>query len=562
MNFFKKIFSDLVSDNSNEYNFILPDETSKSTCEVQPEDLLKNQKVYPSIGVNLEYVNSRFNSLINSDIKIREFLITVKSKQYKAFIVYIDGMVNDESINDFILSPLMLRNRSNIYDGSQVISEAITNNISIRKVKKLNIPDYIYDSLLPQNDVTKVDSFDKIADDVSSGNCLLFVDTINYSFDISVKKYEKRSIAEPKNEPVIMGSQEAFVENLRTNTSMIRRNLCNENLIIENITIGTADKNKCAVCYLKNIASSDLVAEVKYRLNNLDIDYLVSIGELSQLIKDDAHTSIPEMVLTERVDKATSYILEGRVVVISNGAPYVLVMPVTLFDFLSSPEDFNINYIFANLLRFIRVLSLILTLLLPGLYIAITTFHSELIPTELLFSIVASRSKVPFMVIVEIIMMEVSFEIIREAGLRVPSPLGSTVGIVGALILGQAAVEADIVSPILIIIIAITAITSFAIPDYNLGFHLRICRFIYSILGFLAGFMGIALGIFIHIAVIGSLKSFGVSFLAPYAPLNKLNKGSFWLKPSWQREKRKDYLNPKKEQIADEISMKWRRKNF
>lgn len=557
MNIFKNLYNNLISDDKNQYKFSLGSNETTSD-QIQPEQVVQNQDVYPSIDVNLEYVNSRFNTLINSDIIVREFLINVKGKQFKAFLLYIDGMVNKTSINDFILRPLMLKNAANQFDGPQIISEAIANNITVRKVKKFNIVDYIYDSLLPQNDVQKVSSFDKIAEDVASGNCILFIDTINFVFDIDVKSFDTRSIAEPKNEPVVLGSQEAFVENLRTNTSMIRRNLNNENLIIENLTVGKSNKNKCAVCYIKNIANSDLVAEVKYRLNNLDVDFVVSIGELKQLIKDDMHTTLPEIIPTERVDNAISFLMQGRIVVVYNGSPYILVMPATIFDFLTTPEDVNVNHLFANLLKLIRGISFFITLLLPGLYIAITTYHGELIPTELLFSIVASRAKVPFMVIVEIVLMEISFEIIREAGLRVPSPLGSTVGIVGALILGQAAVEADIVSPILIIIVAITGITSFSIPDYTFSFHLRMNRFIFIILGFLSGFLGISIGLFIYLVSLCSLKSFGVSYMSPYAPLNRIKERSYLVKPAYKREQLQSFLDTKKRQVQDKISMKWR----
>lgn len=520
---------------------------------------MNNQNVYSNIDVNLEYVNSRFNTLINSDIKIRELFINVKSRQFKAFILYIDGMVDKASINDFILKPLMIKSYANQFNDEDIISEAVTNNIFIRRIKKFSIINYLSDHLLPQNDIEKVNSFDRIAADVISGNCILFVDTVDFVFDIDVKSFETRSIAEPQNEPSVMGSQEAFVENLRTNTSMLRRNLCNENLIIENLTVGQTDKNSVAVCYLKNVANSDLVAEVKYRLNNLAVDYLSSVGELVQLIKDDASTTLPEIISTERVDKATSLLLQGRVVVIYNGAPYVLIMPSTLLDFLASPEDTNVHYIFANMLKVIRAISYFITLLLPGLYIAITTYHGELIPTELLFSIVSSRENVPFILIIEVSLMELSFEIIREAGLRVPSPLGTTVGIVGALILGQAAVQANIVSPILIIIIAITGITSFSIPDYSLSFHLRVNRFLYILLGAVAGIFGIGIGLFIYLIILTSLKSFGVPYLVPYAPISISKNKGYLLKPAWKNEKRDSFLNPKQNKIQDKISMKWRK---
>ena len=556
MNLFKKKSKQNMS--PDQYQFELG--STSSIIENSPNDKLKNKNIYSNIDVNLEYINSRFNTLINSDIIIREFTINVKAKEFKAFIIYIDGMVDKNSINDFILKPLMMKNRANQFTGDEVISQAVTNNIMVRRIKKFNIADYVSDNLLPQNDVKKVNSFDKIAQDVSSGNCVLFIDTIDFCFDIDVKKFDTRSIAEPKNEPVIMGSQEAFVENLRTNTSMIRRNLCNENLVIESLTVGKSDKCQCAVCYIKNVANADLVAEVKYRLNNLNVEYLNGIGELKELIKDDMYSSIPEIMPTERLDTSVNYILEGRVCVLYNGSPYALIMPVTLLDFLSTPEDLNLNHVFSNMIKVIRAISFFITLLLPGLYIAITTYHGELIPTELLFSIVSSRATVPFMVIVEILLMEISFEIIREAGLRVPSPLGSTVGIVGALVLGQAAVEADIVSPILIIIIAITGITSFSIPDYTFSFHLRLNRFIYILLGFFAGFLGIGIGLFIYLVNLCSLKSFGVPYLSPYAPLNKSNNSTYFIKPAWKRENRDEFLKTKNSKEQDHISMKWRNK--
>ena len=560
MKFIKKVkeFFNVLAQNRESYDFSISKENSS---ESQPEDLLKNQSIYPSLDVNLEYIKSRYNVLINSDIKIREFMLNAKGKQFKAFIIYIDGLVDTTSINDFILNPLMIKNFSNQNTEPQIISEAITTNISVRKVKRFNITDYIYECLLPQNSVKKISSFDEIVQNVNSGNCALFVDTINFAFDIDIKKFAQRSISEPKNEPSVRGSQEAFVENLRTNTSMIRRNINNENLIIENITIGKTNKNNCAVCYIKDIANSSLVSETKYRLNNLNVDYVLSSSELIQLIKDDPETTLPEILTTERADKACSSLLQGRVILIYNGSPYALILPVTLFDFITSQEDMNLNYHFANLLKIIRGIAFFITLLLPGLYLAVTIYHRELLPTELLYSIVASRVNVPFPILVEILIMELSFELIREAGLRVPSPLGSTVGIVGALVLGEAAVSANIVSPILIIIVAITAISSFAIPDFSLGFHLRISRFAYTLLGSLCGFLGIGVGIFIHLITLCSLKSFGVPYLSPYMPKTNIRNNGYLLKPVWKREKRSDFLNTKRTTVQDKTSMKWRERS-
>ncbi|MCI8637158.1 MAG: spore germination protein [Clostridia bacterium] len=390
------------------------------------------------------------------------------------------------------------------------------------------------------------------------GNCALFVDTLNSAFDIEVKGFKQRSVDKPNNEIVIKGPHEAFVENIRTNTSLIRRIVNNENLIIENIEVGKITKTKCAVCYLKNVTNSDLVNEVKYRLNNLEIDSLLSAGELEQLLVDSNALGVPQTISTERPDKAAKYLLKGRVIVIVNGTPYGVIMPSILVDFLTSPEDTNLKVNFANFLRSLRFLAAFITLLLPGLYVAITSFHQEILPTGLLYSILASRENVPFPIILEILLMEISFELIREAGLRVPSAIGPTIGIVGALVLGQAAVSAGIVSPILIIVVAITGISSFAIPDFSFGFHLRYFRFGFVLLGFMAGFLGISLGLFVYISLICSLRSFGVSYTTPFAPAQSSNGNGYLLSPIWKREYRPSFIASKRENDQEKYSMKWK----
>ena len=562
--FFKSIF---FVDPASSYDFTLGDD-SFNKSDIKAEETEKSfesageeKKVFPSIDVNLEYVQVKYNTMINSDIVVREFLVTARNKQYRAFLLFIDGMVDTDLINNYVLKPLMLKNQANSFEGNQnhVISEAVTNNITVRKVKKFDIVEYIMTNLFPQNDVKQKSDFSDIFAGVNSGNCALFIDTLNIAFDIDVKGFKQRSIDTPNNEVVIRGPQEAFVEAIRTNTSLIRRIVHSENLIIENISIGKISKTTCAVCYLSNIANHDLVAEVKYRLNNLSIDSLLSSGQLEQLIEETNKYSVPQILSTERPDKATKYLFEGRVVILVNGNPYCLIMPATLIDFVSSPEDTNLKFQFANFLKGLRLIALFITLLLPGMYIAITNFHQELIPTELLFSLIASRENVPFPIIFEILTMEISFELIREAGLRVPSPLGSTIGIVGALVLGQAAVSASIVSPILIIIVAITGIASFAIPDFAFGFHIRLYRFLFILFGYVAGFLGIGIGGFVYLCILCNLKSFGVPYLDPFAPVTNSNGGNgYYISPIWKREKRPDFLNTKRDNSQKHISMEWR----
>lgn len=431
-NLFKKLF--LYQEPSTDYSFSLSESTSKRNSMQDNNsdgEQKNNTNLYSNLDVNLDYIKVKYNALINSDIKIREFNLTINGKEYKSALLFIDGLINSESINDFILRPLMSKSKKI----QSSVPSAITNNISVRRIKKFNLEDYIYNSLIPQNSMKKVKTFEDVFSGVNIGDCALIVDTLSTCFVIDVKGFESRSISEPKNETVIRGSQESFVEKLRTNTSMLRRLINNENLIIEDTAVGKISKTKIAICYLKNIANNDLVAEVKYRINNLNLDHITSSGQLEQLIQDNSYSAFPQMIASERPDKAANHILEGRVVVIVNGSPYCLIMPGVFIDFLSSPEDVNLKFQYSNLLKIVRIIAFVITLFLPGIYVAITNYHTELLPTELLFTIAASRNTVPFPIIFEILLMEISFELIREAGLRVPTPIGPTIGIVGALIL-------------------------------------------------------------------------------------------------------------------------------
>lgn len=556
----KKIWDCFAWKPEKDYQFSLPAEANQKQNTENVPDNKETKTIFSSLSSNLEYMKTRYNMLINSDIMVREFIVSTRHKQYNAFLLFIDGMVDSNLINNFVLKPLMLKdiNKAFEYQQNNRTSEEMTNTVTIKKGEHFDITQYISGCLLPQNNVSEESEFDKIVSGINSGNCALFVDTLNFAFNIEVKGFKQRSVDSPNNEIIIKGPQEAFVENLRTNTSLLRRIANNENLIIENIEVGSLTKTKCAVCYMENIANDDLVAEVKYRLNNIEIDSLLSSGQLEQLIINDNQLGIPEIISTERPDKTSKYLLQGRVIVLVNGSPYSLIMPATLIDFMSSPEDTNLKPYFANFLRGLRFLSSVITLLLPGLYVAVTSFHQEILPTELLYSILSSRENVPFPILFEILIMEISFELIREAGLRVPSPIGPTIGIVGALVLGQAAVSASIVSPILIIIVAITGIASFAIPDFSFGFHLRFFRFGFVLLGYIAGFLGIAMGLFVYISTLCNIRSFGVPFTVPFAPAMNSKGNGYFIPPIWKQEYRATYLAPKKEKAQEKISKKWK----
>lgn len=513
-----------------------------SRAKDSQDDEDKGIQISNNLENSLEYIKKIYSVPVNSDIVIREFSIIVKEKVIDAFAVFIDGMTNTKIVIEAILKPLMLHS-----------SLEIKSNDSNKSVE-----DYIKDHLLPQTQMKIVRTYDSVIDGVNIGECGIFVDGLNIAFLADVKGWEHRSVERPNTEIIIKGPQEGFTELLRVNTALIRKIIKNENLIVESISVGKSSKTPCSLLYIKNVANDSLVNEIRNRLKSINVEYILDTGELEQYIEDNTFINVPQIIDTERPDKVAMHLIEGRVAILMNGSPFALIMPANLPEFIKSPEDSYIRYPFANFLRIIRLLAIILNLLLPGLYIAIINYHQEMIPTDLMLAIEATSEKVPFPSIIELLILEVSFELIREAGIRVPSPIGPTLGIIGALILGQAAVAANIVSPILIIIVAITGIGSFAIPNFSLAFGVRIARFAYIFLGAVAGFLGIATGLFINGILLAAVKSFGVPFLTPITPkVSRAKLEYIFRSPIWKQEWRPDYLNVKKGRSQPNISRGW-----
>jgi len=502
-----------------------------------------NDRIDADIKNNLERMKEIYSIPLNSDIVLREFDINFNGRRVPAFIIFFDGMVNGDTINNSILKPLMVSSMMEIQGNEE------------------SLEGYIARQLLPHCQLKIEKGYSDIVDTVNFGGCGIFADGLNVAFTADVKGWDHRGIEKPNNEIVIRGPQEAFNELLRTNTAQIRKRLKDQNLIAEDVLVGKISKTPCSILYIKDVTNEKLVAEVRRRIRNIKVDYMLDSGILEQLIEDSTIFPSPQVISTERPDYVCELLVNGRVAIIVNGSPNVLVVPATIFELMYSSEDSYSRYPYVNLIRGIRLIAVILALLLPALYLAITCYHHEMIPTDLLIAIEASREKVPFPTIVEILLMEVSFELIREAGIRVPGPIGPTLGIIGALILGQAAVAANIVSPILIIIVAVTGIGSFAIPNYSLGFTIRIMRFIFIFLGAIAGFLGITVGLFILGVWSTSLKSFGVPYTAPFGPKTKDEiRNTIFRAPEWKNENRPDYLSPKRVKKQDKFSMGWKTK--
>lgn len=504
-------------------------------------DLEENRRVLAAI----------FRVPQNKDAVLRSLTIGT-DPPVKALLVFIDGVVNSQVQNLAILQPLML------LSGLKAQAEKQNGqNGSAGRFK--DFFDRVKEALVPNNQVAVADNYQKVVNDVLGGNSALFIDSFNQALLLETKGWHFRSISPPQVEAVIRGPQEAFTEQIRVNTSLVRKIIQRPALVTEFIKVGEASPMQCAIMYMADLANPGLVGEVKRRLESVRGDYLQETGLLEQMIEDSPLHLMPQVLTTERPDRVAAGIMEGKVAVFVNGNPFVMVVPCTFFDLMQSPEDAYIRWPLGTFIRIIRYVGLFLALLLPAHYVAITAYHQEFIPTDLLLAMTGAREKVPFPSIVEILIMEASFELIREAGIRIPGTVGTTLGIVGALILGQAAVAANIVSPILIIVVAVTATGSFAIPNYSFSLSVRVLRFVYIFLASLAGLLGILVGFFIHVGFMVSLRSFGVPFMAPAAPVTGSSTDYFVRGPVWQQETRPDYVDPLQRRYQPEVSRGWRR---
>ncbi len=500
------------------------------------------REVSTDITKNLEYTKAVYSIPKNGDIIIREFDVSVEGKLLRGFVICSDGLAGSDMINDSVLLPLMC-----LSDMERRIDESTE--------------DYIYRRLITHVSVNREKDINKLLKPVNYGDCAVFIDTLSAGFGIDVKAWGHRGVDEPANETVVQGPHEGFNEMFRTNTGLIRKTLNTPELVMETIPLGKTSRTNAAVCYLKNVANASLVEEVRYRLENIDMEYIFSSLTLAQYIEESTFLSIPQILATERPDRVCSALVEGRVAIVVSGSPQVLIVPTTIFDMASSPEDSYLRFPYSLLIRIVRIAAIFLSLLAPAAFIAVMNFHQELILTDILFALSKARSAVPFSSFLELMLMELSFELIKEAGIRVPGPVGSTLGIVGGLILGQAAVSANIVSPIMIIVVSVAGISAFAIPSYQLSFSFRFMRFIYTFAAALAGFFGIFAVMFVDSLLIVNTSSFGAPYASPIAPRAKASlAGLLFTRPVWKEGKRPDYPEPKDMHDGAKISRKWKYK--
>lgn len=460
---------------------------------------LKEMQISSSLTENLKMVKEIIGK--NTDLVIRNITLG-RSEVKPAVIIYLDNLIDTYHIDTDIVRPLVLDvYTSGLNTGCEIIEQLQAGNLITRGQIKIG------------------KNIDDLLKEVLRGEVGLIIDGVNEVYIISAKGYEYRNVAESDVEPVVRGPREAFIEVLSINIGLIRRRIHSPNLVFESLEIGTVGKIKVCLAYIKGICPAELSDEVRSRLERINIDGVLESNYIEEFIQDNPYSIFPQVRNTERPDVVASSLLEGRVAIIVDNTPVVLIAPGEFFSLMQSAEDYYSRYTFSSLIRLLRYLAFFIALLLPALYIAVTNYHHEMIPSSLLISIISARTEVPFPALIEALVMEIIFEILREAGIRMPRPIGQAVSIVGALVIGQAAVQAKIVSPLMVIIVALTGIATFCFPQYNISLPVRILRFLLMLLASILGLFGVMIGVLFIMLHLFSLESFGKPYMSPLSPL-------------------------------------------
>ena len=450
---------------------------------------------------NLQTLRQVFD--LCADILFREFTINTEYP-IRAFVVYVAGLTDYEMISDHLLKTVML--------------EAVALAPSVH-LTKANAQQIILDHLINLAETGTTSDLIELVKKVLTGNTALVLDGSTTAIIAGVRGGESRAIAEPDTEPGVRGPKDSFVENIDTNISLVRRRIKTSRLKSEKFEVGLLTKTKLNVCYIKGIANDKVVQEVKLRIGRINIDSVLSSNHIEELIMDEPISLFPLVQYTERPDKVAASLLEGRIVIVVDNTPMSLIVPATFITLLQAAEDYYNNAVFGTMIRLLRFAALNIAMLLPAITVAAFSFHQELLPTSLINTVAGARQGLPLPIVFEILLIEFAFELLREAGVRLPKTIGQAISTVGGLVIGQAAVAAGLVSPLSVIVVAITAISSYAIPNYAAGTAIRLLRFILIILAGVLGGVGIVSGLMVILIHLCSLRSFGIPYLSPLAPL-------------------------------------------
>ncbi len=438
------------------------------------------------------------------DIVLRRF--TVGKDRTECLLAYIEGIVDKTRVNDNILKALMTETRQAEDKGGPVgpgsLMEMVRNtSISVGRVEE-------------------VFTMKEVVRHILAAGCVLFMDGSSHALVIHTIGELGRSVEQPVSETVVRGPFEAFTERLNVNTALLRKRIKSPDLKMEKFVLGRLSKTDVVLVYVRGLADEGTLDEIRERINRIDTDMIVDSSYIEQFIQDSPFSPFPQAEAAEKPDGCAAALAEGRFVILVDGSPISILVPAVFVHFLGSSSDYYERFYFASFIRLIRYISLLIALLGPSIYIALTTYHQEMIPTPLLINIAIGRAEVPFPAIIEALLMEITFEILREAGVRLPPPVGQAVSIVGALVVGEAAYQAGIVSRAMVIVVAITGIASFTIPAFNTGISIRLLRFPIMFLAAALGVFGIIMGVLTILIHMASLRSVGVPFLSPITPVS------------------------------------------
>ncbi len=484
-----------------------------------------------NIEENRKYIDQIFHDC--SDIKVNELMVG-KGKSQSALLIFIEVTLSNSDLGESGLGKFIE---------------------SLNDCDRESMAQKIEENAFGIADATVFSDMDQALQSVLTGDPVIFIDGVDRAVKIADKGYPALSLQETDSEKVIRGSNEGFSDSIKTNTALIRRRLRSTRLKCREISQGIRSHTLVNILYVEDLVQPDIVASIQAGMEKYVIDQMPDTGIIEQLGEEKWYSPFPQYQTTKRPDTAVMSLLEGRVVVLCDNSPVALVAPVTFNSFLKTADDYYNRTLATAMARIIRYGAAIIAMSLPGLYLAVTNFHTQVLPTSLLISFWNARQGCPFPQVLEVLLMEMSFELLREAGIRLPGAMGNTIGIVGGLIIGQSAVEANLVSPIVVILVAFTALCSFAIPNEEFAFAFRILKFAIILMCAWLGFFGFLLSAFITLIHLAKLESFGYPYLMPFAGGNRGEKDSLvrWplrklrFRPGFTREGEKVKLKFKKE---------------
>ncbi len=488
-----------------------------------------------SLNENQRRLDAALHRDVNPDMHIRQFCVYGKP----AILYYAEGLCSVDFLQHYVLTPLTaLRDEALPADLPEALRRAVYNA-----------------------DVAASSTVHKAVSHILTGRAVVLVEGMGCALGFDVRAFVRRGISPPLTEQVVLGPHEGFNESLRDCITLIRRILPTPDLIGEMRTVG--DRYPVGMCllYLHGVADESALSRVKARLDGVRVDHVLSIGALQQLIEERPYALLPQCVLTERPDRAASMLLEGQIVLLLDGSGQALVLPASIWHLLHTPDDTSARFQYGSFMRLIRLLGMLCALLLPGLFVAFVTFHPEALPLTLLTSILESQASVPFSIPVEAFVMLIMFNLIGEAATRVPSVVGTTLGTVSGLILGQAAVDANLVHPLLLIVVAVASLGSYAVPDYSLGIALRIGQLAMLLAGSVFGVYGMVLCLAVGAVRMCSLTSLGSPFVAPWAPGRPHNPDGVLRAPLWSQRWRTWLAAPFDRRRALGPMRRWDRRN-